>query len=79
MESVNGLRKQVLEVGKKYAAAAKNATTKAEAIQATEEGTKIITDIVTAVSKGPLRQCIQCVVVGGMAPSVGQHPTSQFT
>ena len=44
--AVNDLRKEVLETGKHYIALAKNATTKIEAIQATEEGFQTVQDLV---------------------------------
>jgi GTP1/Obg family GTP-binding protein len=47
--AVNELRKEVLEVGKKYTALAKNATTKAEAVQAAEEGIAAIEGLVLGV------------------------------
>ncbi len=47
--AVNELRKQVLEVGKRYTALAKNATTKVEAVAAAEEGITAIETLVLGV------------------------------
>lgn len=50
--AVNELRKQVLEAGKKYVALAKNATTKAEAVEAAERGITAIEELVLGVRRG---------------------------
>jgi hypothetical protein len=49
LESVNVVRKELLEVGKAHAMAAKNASTKAEALEHTDKGVTAIENIMTKV------------------------------
>lgn len=57
--AVNELRKEVLEVGKTYVGLAKNASTKAEAVQAAEDGIKAIEGLVLGVrGRGWVCACV---------------------
>lgn len=51
MADVNELRKRILLTGKAYAADVRNATTKAEAVEASEAGIKAVADLMTQVRR----------------------------
>lgn len=86
LKAVNELRKSVLETGKRHAAAAKNATSKQEAIEATEagfreveslmlEGADVVLDLIDvqkALRKIPIVQLGMPTVVLVGAPNVGK-------
>lgn len=48
---MNELRKRILLTGKAYAADVRNATTKAEAVEASEAGIKAVADLMTQVRR----------------------------